>query len=192
MLLQVLDDGFLTDSLGRKIDFTNCVIIMTSNLGVKKIQDFGSGVGFGTTAKKSQEDTFTRKTIMNSLQKKFAPEFLNRIDEVIIFNSLSKENIHKIIDIELSKLYTRIEELGYKIKLSKKAKDFLADKGYDKKYGARPLKRTIQKHVEDLIASEILNSMINEGDTINIDHLIGKEELNIKIQNKKESKTSKK
>ena len=192
MLLQVLDDGFLTDSLGRKIDFTNCVIIMTSNLGVKKIQDFGSGVGFGTTAKKSQEDTFTRKTIMNSLQKKFAPEFLNRIDEVIIFNSLSKENIHKIIDIELSKLYTRIEELGYKIKLSKKAKDFLADKGYDKKYGARPLKRTIQKHVEDLIASEILNSMINEGDTINIDYSTGKEELNIKIQNKKESKTSKK
>ena len=192
MLLQVLDDGFLTDSLGRKIDFTNCVIIMTSNIGVKKIQDFGSGVGFGTTAKKSQEDSFTRKTIMNSLKKKFAPEFLNRIDEVIIFNSLSKENIHQIIDIELSKLYLRIDELGYKIKLSKKAKDFLADKGYDKKYGARPLKRTIQKYVEDLIASEILNSMINEGDTINIDHSSGKEELNIKIQNKKESKTSKK
>ena len=192
MLLQVLDDGFLTDSLGRKIDFTNCVIIMTSNIGVKKIQDFGSGVGFGTTAKKSQEDSFTRKTIINALQKKFAPEFLNRIDEVIIFNALSKENIHKIIDIELSKLYQRIEELGYKIKLSKKAKDFLAEKGYDKKYGARPLKRTIQKHVEDLIASEILNSMINEGDTINIDHSSGKEELNIKIQNKRESKTSKK
>ena len=192
MLLQVLDDGFLTDSLGRKIDFTNCVIIMTSNIGVKKIQDFGSGVGFGTTAKKSQEDSFSRKTIMNSLKKKFAPEFLNRIDEVIIFNSLSKENIHQIIDIELSKLYLRIEELGYKIKLSKKAKDFLADKGYDKKYGARPLKRTIQKHVEDLIASEILNSMINEGDTINIDYTSGKDELNIKIQNKKESKTSKK
>ena len=192
MLLQVLDDGFLTDSLGRKIDFTNCVIIMTSNIGVKKIQDFGSGVGFGTTAKKSQEDSFSRKTIMNSLKKKFAPEFLNRIDEVIIFNSLSKENIHQIIDIELSKLYLRIEELGYKIKLSKKAKDFLADKGYDKKYGARPLKRTIQKHVEDLIASEILNSMINEGDTINIDYTSGKDELNIKIQNKKKSKTSKK
>ena len=192
MLLQVLDDGFLTDSLGRKIDFTNCVIIMTSNVGVKKIQDFGSGVGFGTTAKKSQEDSFSRKTIINALQKKFAPEFLNRIDEVIIFNALSKENIHKIIDIELSKLYQRIEELGYRIKLSKKAKDFLAEKGYDKKYGARPLKRTIQKHVEDLIASEILNSMINEGDTINIDHSSGKEELSIKIQNKRESKTSKK
>tara|TARA_Y100000766_G_scaffold46894_2_gene37124 strand:+ start:2070 stop:4595 length:2526 start_codon:yes stop_codon:yes gene_type:complete len=192
MLLQVLDDGFLTDSLGRKIDFTNCVIIMTSNIGVKKIQDFGSGVGFGTSAKKSQEDTFTRKTIMNSLKKKFAPEFLNRIDEIIVFNALSKDDIYKIIDIELSKLYSRIDELGYNIKLSKKAKDFISEKGYDKKYGARPLKRTIQKHIEDLIASEILNSMINEGDTINIDHKSGNEELTIKIQNKKESKTSKK
>ena len=192
MLLQVLDDGFLTDSLGRKIDFTNCVIIMTSNIGVKKIQDFGSGVGFGTSAKKSQEDKFTRKTIMNSLKKKFAPEFLNRIDEIIVFNALSKDDIYKIIDIELSKLYSRIDELGYNIKLSKKAKDFISEKGYDKKYGARPLKRTIQKHIEDLIASEILNSMINEGDTINIDHKSGNEELTIKIQNKKESKTSKK
>ena len=192
MLLQVLDDGFLTDSLGRKIDFTNCVIIMTSNIGVKKIQDFGSGVGFGTSAKKLQEDTFTRKTIMNSLKKKFAPEFLNRIDEIIVFNALSKDDIYKIIDIELSKLYSRIDELGYYIKLSKKAKDFISEKGYDKKYGARPLKRTIQKHIEDLIASEILNSMINEGDTINIDHKSGNKELTIKIQNKKESKTSKK
>jgi len=192
MLLQVLDDGFLTDSLGRKIDFTNCVIIMTSNIGVKKIQDFGSGVGFGTTAKKSQEDSFTQKTIMSSLQKKFAPEFLNRIDEVIIFNSLSEQNIHSIIEIELEKLYERINELGYKIKLSKKAKDFLCKKGYDKKYGARPLKRTIQKHVEDLIAAEILNSSINDGDTITIDHVSKKSELSIKIKNSKETKTSKK
>ena len=192
MLLQVLDDGFLTDSLGRKIDFTNCVIIMTSNIGVKKIQDFGSGVGFGTTAKKSQEDSFTQKTIMNSLQKKFAPEFLNRIDEVIIFNSLSEQNIHSIIEIELEKLYERINELGYKIKLSKKAKDFLCKKGYDKKYGARPLKRTIQKHVEDLIAAEILNSSINDGDTITIDHVSKKSELSIKIKNSKETKTSNK
>ena len=129
MLLQVLDDGFLTDSVGRKIDFTNCVIIMTSNIGVKKIQDFGSGVGFGTTAKKSQEDSFTQKTIMNSLRKKFAPEFLNRIDDVIIFNSLSEKNIHSIIEIELEKLYIRISELGYKIKLTKKAKDFLCKNG---------------------------------------------------------------
>ena len=192
MLLQVLDDGFLTDSVGRKIDFTNCVIIMTSNIGVKKIQDFGSGVGFGTTAKKSQEDSFTQKTIMNSLRKKFAPEFLNRIDDVIIFNSLSEKNIHSIIEIELKKLYIRISELGYKIKLTKKAKDFLCKNGYDKKYGARPLKRTIQKHVEDLIAAEILNSSINDGDTINIDHIGKKTELTLKIKNSKETKISKK
>ena len=186
MLLQVLDDGFLTDSVGRKIDFTNCVIIMTSNIGVRKIQDFGSGVGFGTTAKKSQEDSFTQKTIMNSLRKKFAPEFLNRIDDVIIFNSLSEKNIHSIIEIELEKLYIRISELGYKIKLTKKAKDFLCKNGYDKKYGARPLKRTIQKHIEDLIAAEILNSSINDGDTINIDHIGKKTELTLKIKNSKE------
>ena len=192
MLLQVLDDGFLTDSVGRKIDFTNCIIIMTSNIGVKKIQDFGSGVGFGTTARKSQEDSFTQKTIMNSLRKKFAPEFLNRIDEVIIFNSLSEKDIHLIIEIELEKLYNRINELGYKIKLTKKAKDFLCVNGYDKKYGARPLKRTIQKHVEDLIATEILNSSINGGDTIYIDHLAKKTELTLKIKNTKESKISKK
>jgi ATP-dependent Clp protease ATP-binding subunit ClpC len=129
---------------------------------------------------------------MNSLQKKFAPEFLNRIDEVIIFNSLSEQNIHSIIEIELEKLYERINELGYKIKLSKKAKDFLCKKGYDKKYGARPLKRTIQKHVEDLIAAEILNSSINDGDTITIDHVSKKSELSIKIKNSKETKTSKK
>ena len=191
MLLQVLDDGFLTDSLGRKIDFTNCVIIMTSNIGVKKIEDFGAGVGFGTAAKKSQEDSSSKKTILDSLKKKFAPEFLNRIDEVVIFNSLSKMDIHSIIDIELVKLYERINELGYSIKLSKKAKDFLSNEGYDKKYGARPLKRTIQKYVEDLIANEILNSNLNNGDTINIDYKNNDKDLTIKIVSKKESKTSK-
>ena len=191
MLLQVLDDGFLTDSLGRKIDFTNCVIIMTSNIGVKKIEDFGAGVGFGTAAKKSQEDSSSKKTILDSLKKKFAPEFLNRIDEVVIFNSLSKMDIHSIIDIELAKLYERINELGYSIKLSKKAKDFLSNEGYDKKYGARPLKRTIQKYVEDLIANEILNSNLNNGDTINIDYKNNDKNLTIKIVSKKESKTSK-
>ena len=191
MLLQVLDDGFLTDSLGRKIDFTNCVIIMTSNIGVKKIEDFGAGVGFGTAAKKSQEDSSSKKTILDSLKKKFAPEFLNRIDEVVIFNSLSKIDIHSIIDIELVKLYERINELGYSIKLSKKAKDFLSNEGYDKKYGARPLKRTIQKYVEDLIANEILNSNLNNGDTINIDYKNNDKNLTIKIVSKKESKTSK-
>ena len=136
--------------------------------------------------------SFTQKTIMNSLRKKFAPEFLNRIDDVIIFNSLSEKNIHSIIEIELEKLYIRISELGYKIKLTKKAKDFLCKNGYDKKYGARPLKRTIQKHIEDLIAAEILNSSINDGDTINIDHIGKKTELTLKIKNSKETKISKK
>ena len=190
MLLQVLDDGFLTDSLGRKIDFTNSVIIMTSNIGVKKIQDFGSGVGFGTTAKKEQESSANDKTIMNSLRKKFAPEFLNRIDEIVIFNHLTIENIHSIIDIELDKLLDRVSELGYTVKISKKAKDFLCEKGYDKKYGARPLKRTIQKHIEDLIASEILDSKINPGDTISLDYFKGDENLKIKIKSNKTSKTS--
>ncbi len=190
MLLQVLDDGFLTDSLGRKIDFTNSVIIMTSNIGVKKIQDFGSGVGFGTTAKKEQESSANDKTIMNSLRKKFAPEFLNRIDEIVIFNHLTIENIHSIIDIELDKLLDRVSELGFIVKISKKAKDFLCEKGYDKKFGARPLKRTIQKHIEDLIASEILDSKINPGDTISLDYFKGDENLKIKIKSNKTPKTS--
>ena len=190
MLLQVFDDGYLTDSVGRKIDFTNTIIIMTSNLGAKKIQDFGIGVGFGTSAKKSQESSLNKKTITNALKKKFAPEFLNRIDEVVIFNNLSINEIHKIIEIELEKLYERIDELGYKIKLTKKAKDFLAKKGFDKDYGARPLKRAIQKYLEDLIAEEILKSKINEGDIIKVDYKKGGEKLVLKSSKLKESKAS--
>ena len=141
MLLQVLDDGFLTDSLGRKIDFSNTIIIMTSNIGARKLKDFGSGVGFGTSAQKSQESSNARSVIENALKKAFAPEFLNRIDDVVVFNNLEKEDIDIIIDIELSKLLERISELGYTLKLSKKAKSFIAEKGFDKQYGARPLKR---------------------------------------------------
>ena len=129
---------------------------------------------------------------MNSLRKKFAPEFLNRIDEIVIFNHLTIENIHSIIDIELEKLLDRVSELGYSVKISKKAKDFLCEKGYDKKYGARPLKRTIQKYIEDLIASEILESKINTGDTISLDYIKGDENLKIKIKTNKTSKTSEK
>jgi ATP-dependent Clp protease ATP-binding subunit ClpC len=190
MLLQVFDDGYLTDSVGRKIDFTNTIIIMTSNLGAKKIQDFGIGVGFGTSAKKSQESSLNKKTITNALKKKFAPEFLNRIDEVVIFNNLSINEIHKIIKIELEKLYERINELGYKIKLTKKAKEFLAEKGFDKDFGARPLKRAIQKYLEDLIAEEILKSKINEGDIIQVDYKKGGEKLVLKSSKLKESKAS--
>jgi len=169
MLLQVLDDGFLTDSLGRKIDFSNTIIIMTSNVGARKLKDFGNGVGFGTSAQKMQESSNARSVIENALKKAFAPEFLNRIDDVVVFNTLEKNDIDKIIDIELDKLVNRIVELGYKLKLSKKAKNFIAEKGFDKQYGARPLKRAIQKYVEDLIAEEIIKSNIQSGDTISID-----------------------
>ncbi|MGC6525767.1 MAG: ATP-dependent Clp protease ATP-binding subunit [Flavobacteriaceae bacterium] len=187
MLLQVLDDGFLTDSLGRKIDFSNTIIIMTSNIGARKLKDFGTGVGFGTAAQKQQESANARGVIENALKKAFAPEFLNRIDDVVVFNTLEKEDIDKIIDIELEKLLDRISELGYKLKLSKKARNFIADKGFDKQYGARPLKRAIQKYVEDAIAEEIIKSNIQEGDSITMD--IGKNdtELNIKITSPKKS-----
>lgn len=169
MLLQVLDDGFLTDSLGRKIDFRNCIIIMTSNVGARQVKDFGQGIGFGTSAKTAQADAHEKAVIENALKKVFAPEFLNRIDDVITFNPLSKEDIFKIIDIELRKLYTRIEDLGYHIEFSEKAKEFIADKGYDKQYGARPLNRAIQKYVEDLLAEEIVSNKIKEGDDIHFD-----------------------
>jgi ATP-dependent Clp protease ATP-binding subunit ClpC len=169
MLLQVLDEGTLTDSLGRKVDFKNTVIIMTSNLGARQVKDFGNGVGFGTEAVKSQESKNIRGTIEKSLKKAFSPEFLNRVDEIVIFNSLEKEDLKKIIDIELQTLVKRTNELGYKIKISKKALNFLCEKGYDKKYGARPLKRAIQKYVEDLLADEIVKSKLNIGDAIIMD-----------------------
>ena len=181
MLLQVLDDGFLTDSLGRKIDFSNTIIIMTSNVGARKLKDFGTGVGFGTAAQKQQESSNARGVIENALKKAFAPEFLNRIDDVVVFNTLEKEDIYKIIDIELAKLLDRILELGYKLKLSKKAKNFIAEKGFDKQYGARPLKRAIQKYVEDAIAEEIIKSNIQEGDTITMDLKKEYEGLTIKV-----------
>jgi len=177
MLLQVLDDGYLTDSLGRKIDFRNTIIIMTSNIGARQIKDFGQGVGFGTAAKKAQEGDHNRGVIEKALKKAFAPEFLNRIDDVVVFNALEKEDIHKIIDIELKKVIHRIEDLGYKIELSKVAKEFIAEKGFDKQYGARPLKRAIQKYIEDLLAEEIVNNRLTEGDQIVLDLEDSKEGL---------------
>jgi len=190
MLLQVLDDGFLTDSLGRKIDFSNTIIIMTSNIGARKLKDFGSGVGFGTAAQKSQEASNARSVIENALKKAFAPEFLNRIDDVVVFNNLEKEDIDRIIDIELAKLLERISELGYTLNLSKKAKRFIADKGFDKQYGARPLKRAIQKYIEDALAEEIIKSNVHEGDTITLD--VGKDDskLDVKISTSNEAKKS--
>ncbi|PRP66871.1 ATP-dependent Clp protease ATP-binding subunit [Nonlabens agnitus] len=187
MLLQVLDDGYLTDSLGRKIDFRNSIIIMTSNIGARKLKDFGSGVGFGTAAQKSAEMDNARGVIEGALKKTFAPEFLNRIDDVIIFNALEREDIHKIIDIELAKLFSRIDDLGYNLKLSDKAKDYIADKGFDKQYGARPLKRAIQKYIEDALAEEIVNSQLEEGDSIFMDLDEKANELTVNIEKAKES-----
>ena len=182
MLLQVLDDGYLTDSLGRKIDFRNSIIIMTSNIGARKLKDFGDGVGFGTSAQKSQADANAKGIIEGALKKAFAPEFLNRIDDVVVFNTLEREDIHAIIDIELDKLFARIKGLGYELKLSKKAKDFIADKGFDKQYGARPLKRAIQKYIEDALAEEIVKSNLKEGDTITMDLDKKTNELKIDIK----------
>ncbi len=187
MMLQVLDDGFLTDSLGRKIDFRNTIIIMTSNIGSRQLKDFGQGVGFGTAAKKSQADSYQKSVIENALKKAFAPEFLNRIDDVVVFNALEREDIHKIIDIELAKLYARIKDIGYNLNLTDKAKDYIADKGFDRKFGARPLKRAIQKYIEDALAEEIVNSKLEEGDNIFMDLDEKKELLTIKIKKAEKS-----
>ncbi|MBU4538808.1 MAG: ATP-dependent Clp protease ATP-binding subunit [Weeksellaceae bacterium] len=166
ILLQILDEGFVTDSLGRKIDFRNTIIILTSNIGTRDLKDFGDGVGFGTSAKKSNTDARARSTIENALKKAFAPEFLNRIDDIVIFNSLVKEDITKIIDLELNKLYKRLEKLNYHVDLTQEAKDFIAEKGWDKDFGARPLKRAIQKYIEDLLAEMLVNKQLTEGETI--------------------------
>ncbi len=190
MLLQVLDDGYLTDSLGRKIDFRNTIIIMTSNIGARKLQDFGQGVGFGTAAKASQVDSNAKSVIENALKKTFAPEFLNRVDDVMVFNPLEREHIHKIIDIELNQLFARILDLGYTLELTDKAKDYIANKGFDKDYGARPLKRAIQKYIEDALAEEIINATLKEGDTIKMDLDEKKDELTIKIKKQKKATES--
>ena len=185
ILLQVLDDGVLTDGLGRRVDFRNTIIIMTSNIGVRDLKDFGAGIGFASKAKEENMDEVMKSTIQNALKKAFSPEFLNRLDDVVIFNSLNKEHIHKIIDISLTKLFARITDLGYTIELSEKAKDFLSEKGYDKQYGARPLNRAIQKYLEDALAEEILKGELSEGDVILADYSGEGEELEIKV-NKKE------
>jgi ATP-dependent Clp protease ATP-binding subunit ClpC len=188
MLLQVLDDGYLTDSLGRKIDFKNTIIIMTSNVGARQLKDFGQGVGFGTAARTANAEDNSKSIIENALKKTFAPEFLNRIDDVIVFNTLEKHDIDLIIEIELKKLYARLTELGYNLTISDKAKAFIAEKGFDKQFGARPLKRAIQKYVEDSLAEEIITSKIAAGDEIFMDIEEGAQELNVKV-NKAEAPT---
>ncbi|MBA2611509.1 MAG: ATP-dependent Clp protease ATP-binding subunit [Bacteroidetes bacterium] len=191
MLLQVLDDGMLTDSLGRKIDFKNTIIIMTSNIGARQLKDFGTGVGFGTQARKEGEDEASQGIIQNALKKAFAPEFLNRIDDVVMFNSLEKSDIHKIIDIELGHLFGRVTGLGYTIKITDAAKDYIVEKGYDANYGARPLKRAIQKYLEDPMAEEIIKNNLAEGDEIEVDYNKEKDEVVVSTHKPKAKKGKK-
>lgn len=187
ILLQVLDDGILTDGLGRRVDFRNTIIIMTSNIGVRDLKDFGAGIGFANKAKTEGMDDIMKSTIQSALKKAFSPEFLNRLDDVVVFNSLSKDHIFKIIDISLGKLFRRITDLGYQIELTEKAKDFLAEKGYDQQYGARPLNRAIQKYLEDAIAEEILKGDLSEGDVITADYSGEGTELNISVIKKEKA-----
>ena len=187
MLLQVLDDGFLTDSLGRKINFQNTIIIMTSNVGARQVKDFGRGLGFETASQKAQSQEIEKGVIEKELKKTFSPEFLNRIDDIVVFNPLDQKDIRKIVDIELVKLVDRINQLGYQIIVSDPAKDFIAEKGYDSKYGARPLNRAIQKYVEDLLAENVVNNAIKEGDKILVDQNKKGDNLQLKINQKVET-----
>jgi ATP-dependent Clp protease ATP-binding subunit ClpC len=182
ILLQVLDDGILTDGLGRRVDFRNTIIIMTSNIGVRDLKDFGAGIGFSTASKVAQQDDLVKNTIQAALKKAFSPEFLNRLDDVIVFNSLGRDELHKIIDLSLAKLFRRVAALGFHIRLTDKAKDFLSEKGYDPQYGARPLNRAIQKYLEDPVAEELLKGEATEGSILLADHEEGAETLVVRLQ----------
>ena len=186
LLLQVLDEGRLTDSLGRKIDFKNTILIMTSNIGTREISEFGNSIGFSNKSSDDKLSDYTKQVIERSLKKAFAPEFLNRIDDIVQFKQLTKDDIYKIIDIELKGLYSRIEQLNYKIKLTDSAKEYIVERGYDAKFGARPLKRAIQKFLEDPMAEYMLSGEASPGDTIQVTYDKVKDEIKIKTQKKKE------
>ena len=185
LLLQVLDEGRLTDSLGRRIDFKNTILIMTSNIGTRQLKDFGRGVGFSTPGNENDKE-FSRGVIQKALNKAFAPEFLNRIDDIIMFDQLDKEAIHKIIDIELSGLYKRVPGLGFSLVITDAAKDFIASKGYDVQFGARPLKRAIQKYIEDEMAELIIRATVAEGDLIKVDFDAEEQRITTAIQKNEE------
>ena len=189
ILLQVLDDGQLTDGLGRKVDFKNTLIIMTSNIGARQLKDFGAGVGFATASRVQNEDEANKAVIEKALKRTFSPEFLNRIDDVVIFNSLSKENIFEIIDILMKGVMKRLSNLGFNLELTEDAKSFLADKGYDVQFGARPLHRAIQKYLEDPLAEEILSLHVKAGDILEAD--LDKENNKLKFSFKKVEEKSK-
>jgi len=186
ILLQVLDEGQLTDGLGRKVDFKNSMIIMTSNIGVRQLKDFGTGVGFNTKSRVEAEEDNTRAVIQNALKKTFSPEFLNRIDDVVIFNSLGKDELYSIIDIALHSLHQRLKLLGFTLTMTDEAKAFVADKGFDPQFGARPLHRAIQKHIEDPLAEYILNEHPAEGSTF--EAILTEDKLGIKINGVNTSK----
>jgi ATP-dependent Clp protease ATP-binding subunit ClpC len=186
ILLQVLDEGQLTDSLGRRVDFRNTIVILTSNIGTRQLAEFGHGIGFDTSAKKATRDEQAKSILQKALQKTFAPEFLNRIDDVIMFNSLGKEEINKIIDLELKGLYDRVKSLGYQLKIANAARDYIAERGFDANYGARPLKRAIQKYLEDPMAEVLIKAELKEGDTIHVGFNSAKSEIKIKILKRKE------
>ena len=191
LLLQVLDEGFLTDSLGRKVNFRNTIIIMTSNIGSRQLKDFGGGVGFSTSAKDKAQDLNAKGVIENALKRFFSPEFLNRVDDVIVFNSLDQSDIEKILEISVRDLVARIKQIGFDIKLSKPAKQFLAEKGFDANFGARPLNRAIQKYLEDPLAEEILKSDVKEGDVIKVGFDKKKDELTFSKEKRKPEKQAK-
>ena len=191
ILLQVLDDGILTDGLGRKVDFKNTLIIMTSNIGARQLKEFGDGVGFATATKVLQTDENNRSVIEKALKRTFSPEFLNRVDDVVVFNSLTKENIFLIIDIIMKNVLSRLVNLGLNLVLSSEAKEFIAEKGYDIQFGARPLHRAIQKYIEDPLAEEILNFTIKEGDTLVGDLDKEKGKLVFTLQKKEKEKAPK-
>jgi ATP-dependent Clp protease ATP-binding subunit ClpC len=188
-LLQVLDDGQLTDGLGRKVDFKDTLIIMTSNIGARQLKDFGDGVGFATSARTANAEENNKAVIEKALKRTFSPEFLNRVDDIVIFNSLTRENIFKIIDILMKGVMKRLVQLGFTLELTEDAKSFLADKGYDQQFGARPLHRAIQKYLEDPLAEEILNMNIKSGDVMiaDLDKELGKIKFTLKEKEKEAS-----
>jgi hypothetical protein len=181
ILLQMLDDGQMTDGLGRKINFKNCLILMTSNIGLRQVQDFGTGVGFATKNKTSNVEEDKKSIIDKELKKKFAPEFINRLDDIIIFNTLTQEDIGKVVDIELKKLEKRVKEIGYILKVDKSTRELLSKEGFDERYGARPLGRAIQKYVEDPVSEEVLRVDPKENSTIKVSYDTKKEKIVVKI-----------
>jgi ATP-dependent Clp protease ATP-binding subunit ClpC len=192
LLLQVLDDGQLTDSLGRKVNFKNSIIIMTSNTGSRQLKDFGTGVGFSTKNKLAAAEEETKAVIEKELKKKFAPEFLNRVDDVVMFNSLSKDDINEIIKIELERLIERVDKMEYKLTITDSAIEYIASEGFDPQYGARPLKRAIQRHVEDVLTEDIIQYNPEKGSNLVLDYSSETEKMVVTIESEKKKKTRKK